>query len=114
LGQILTARRHYAKAEALLREALDIRQRTLPSSHWRIAEVASLLGECLSGLGQYERAEELLVPAQSTIESAFGSGDRHSLNALRRVCDLYDATGRKAQAIECRSRLGKRAAIDGE
>lgn len=108
LGQILITRRDLAKAEPLLREGLDIRRRSLPSNNWRTAEAASLLGECLTGLGRYDEAEELLVPAQATIESALGPDDRRSLNAVRRVCGLYDATHRKAQAIECRSRLEAR------
>lgn len=60
LGGMKVEQRKYAEAEPLLREALD-GQRKTGADTWRRYYTESLLGKCLSGLGQYAEAEPLLL-----------------------------------------------------
>ena len=48
LSRVRIARGHAADVEAMLRRALDMRQRTYPAGHWRIAEAQALLGASLA------------------------------------------------------------------
>jgi eukaryotic-like serine/threonine-protein kinase len=105
LGVLL---RHEGDCEAaveVLGEADAIfRKNEMPPSHRRRLAVAQELGICLTALGDYERAEDVLLgsyeAAAATDEGAAAAGElREKLTAL------YEAWGRTADAEEMRSRL---------
>ena len=60
LGGMKLEQRRYAEAEPLLREALDGQRKKSPDT-WRRYYTESLLGACLTGLGKYAEAEQILL-----------------------------------------------------
>lgn len=49
--------------EAMMRRALEMRQRTYPAGHWRIAEAQALLGASLASQHRNDEAETLMRAA---------------------------------------------------
>jgi serine/threonine protein kinase/tetratricopeptide (TPR) repeat protein len=63
LSRVRIARGHAADVEVMLRRALEMRQRTYPAGHWRIAEAQALLGASLASQHRNEEAEALMRAA---------------------------------------------------
>jgi hypothetical protein len=63
LSRVRIARGHAAEVEAMLRSALEMRQRTYPAGHWRIAEAQALLGASLASQHRNDEAEALMRAA---------------------------------------------------
>ena len=63
LSRVRIARGHAADVEAMLRRALEMRQRTYPEGHWRIAEAQALLGASLAAQHRIDEAEALMRAA---------------------------------------------------
>ncbi len=66
----------HARAESLLREALDAGNRYMVKDSWVLAEVKGALGECLMAQKRYAEAEPLLIESyesfkQSQVEQSF-------------------------------------------
>jgi tetratricopeptide (TPR) repeat protein len=105
----------YAEAEALLHEGLRIREgvKDLPensSMPWRLGVAQSLLGGSLLGQKKYAEAEPLLLAGYEGIkarEQAIPRWYRMTWlpEALERLVQLYEATGRKDKADEWRKKL---------
>lgn len=91
LSRVLLKQGDYQKAEPLVREALKIRQATLPEGDWQLANAESLLGEVYVFQNNYQEAEPLLVKSYETIRDALGSEDLRTREALARVIRLYEA-----------------------
>jgi eukaryotic-like serine/threonine-protein kinase len=79
------------QAEALLRDVLDTRVRTLPAGSWRIGQAHSALGEALSLQGRYADAEAALVAALETLTSGPGQPGREHGLARTRLAVARDA-----------------------
>ena len=90
----------FAEAEPLLRTCLHIRRGTLDEPHWLTAYTESLLGECLTELGQHEEAEPLLINSYPSLEEH----PEQARAALQRIIRLYDTWDRPDQAAEWRTR----------
>jgi eukaryotic-like serine/threonine-protein kinase len=97
-----------ARAEALLVEALAIRERRFPDD-WRTFETRALIGACLLGQKRFAEAEspltdgyygmkdrEVKIPAPSR---------RYVLEAGSQVVKLYEALGKKDEAAEWRVKI---------
>jgi hypothetical protein len=63
ISRVRIALGHAAEVELMLRRALELRQRTYPAGHWRIAEVQALLGASLAAQHRNEEAEALMRAA---------------------------------------------------
>jgi serine/threonine-protein kinase len=74
-----------AGAEALLREALDLRSAVLPVGHWQIAETEGWLGSALAAQGRGTEATALLERAHETLLARRGAADRRTREALARL-----------------------------
>jgi tetratricopeptide (TPR) repeat protein len=115
----------FAPAEEMLRECLAIRERTAPNA-WTRFYTESLLGAALLGQKQYAAAEPLLLKGyegmeQSLRASTMASGrdasraalvtppvlSGHVGDALDRLIQLYDETGRQDDAARYRQAKGK-------
>ncbi|TWT44884.1 Serine/threonine-protein kinase PrkC [Phycisphaerae bacterium RAS1] len=83
-----------AEGEPLLREALDLRHKTLPPGDGRVALTASNLGMCLTALEKYEEAEALLVEAFPILRKTRGDKHRGTRDTLERIIKLYEAWNR--------------------
>src|SRR5207245_2270612 len=120
LGAHYLKQQRYAEAEPLLRECLKSRERH-ESNAWRTFSAKSLLGGSLLGQKKYAEAEPLLLAGyeglkqredkialhRNPLDSFRFPADRQPWlkEALRRLVQLYEATGRPDQAAEWRSRL---------
>ena len=102
------ARQHLAvgapqQAEKLLRHALAVRERTLPSGDWRIAMTKSLLGAALTARRRYVEAERLLLEANAALRDVPGREGREAKATRERLAVLYDAIGRPDRAAGYRA-----------
>ncbi len=93
----------YADAEPLLRECLAIRNKTEPDS-WTTFNTQSMLGGALLGLKKYEEAEPLLLAGYDGMKQREAKippqGKVRLTEAVERLVQLYEATGRKDEAVK--------------
>ena len=88
LARVHIARGNAADVEVMLRRALELRQRTYPAGHWRIAEVQALLGASLAAQHRDDEAEALMRAADRVFQPIPGrqARDREANRArLRRI-----------------------------
>jgi tetratricopeptide (TPR) repeat protein len=101
----------YAEAEPLLRECLALRAQTQPDA-WTTFNTMALLGGALLGRRQYAAAEPLLLKGYAGLkarEQALPPQAKARLpEAVGRLVDLYEATGRPAEAAKWRALLPDR------
>ncbi len=95
----------YADAEPLLRECLGIRAKT-ESENWTTFNTQSMLGGALLGLKKYEEAEPLLLAGYDGMKQRAAKippqGKVRLTEAVERLVQLYEATGRKDEAAKWR------------
>ena len=113
------ARNQPAAAEALLRDALRVRQlapqvipsrrRTLREDHWSLAAVKSMLGAALTAQGRFADAEAVLLEARRELDTTPALDVDVTLN-LARLVDLYTSWGKAGTAAEYRALLSTRGA----
>ena len=97
-----------ARAEPLLRECLAIRERK-PVAGWVTFDAKSMLGAALLGQKKYSEAEPLLLAGyqgmkerEATMTAPFKI---RLLDSLKRLVQLYEATGNQEKAKEWRKLL---------
>ena len=99
-----------AEAEPLLRECLDVRQKKLPDD-WLTFNTQSLLGGSLFAQKKYAEAEPLLLAGYQGMkareEKIAGDSKVRVKEALHRLVQLYDETGRANRATECKQKLAE-------
>ena len=61
-----------------------------------IASSESVLGACLTAEGRYREAEALLLRAHAGLEASCGHDHARTVEARKRLTDLYEAWGRPA------------------
>jgi serine/threonine protein kinase len=98
----------WREAEPILRECLDIRERKEPDD-WATFNTRSMLGACLLGQGNFAEAETLLLTGFEGMkrrEATIPPDAKVRLSdALERLVQLYDATGKPAEAAKRRAEL---------
>lgn len=107
LGRSLTAEGNAAAGLPYLREALARRKVMLPEGHWLLANTTSTLGETLVALGRFAEAEPLLVNSYERLRADRGERHERTIDALRRVIKLYDASKQPARADHYRRILAQ-------
>jgi serine/threonine protein kinase/Tfp pilus assembly protein PilF len=100
LGWVLLDEGRAAEAEALLREAMEIRKKTLPGGHPETAGTESVLGQSLGAQGRYAEAEPLLLGSYARIVAARTDRSREAHEARARIASLYAAWGKPEKARE--------------
>ena len=102
LGGIKLEQQKYAEAEPLLRQALDGQRKTGPDT-WRRYYTESLLGACLTGLGKFAEAEEILLSGYKGVlarQNSMPFENREMLDEARNsIGQLYRAWGKPVPAI---------------
>src|SRR5690606_28451576 len=73
------------RAEAMLREAVRLRERTLPPGHWATAHAESLLGEFLARHGKEDEGRTLGARAVAALEAALGNDHYRTVQARHRL-----------------------------
>lgn len=96
-------------AEALLRDALAMRERLLGADHGRVAESLINLAAWHEANGDYEAAELAAGRALSIREALFGPSDVRSIEVLDRLTAMALRASRLGEAI----RLARRAVAAG-
>jgi serine/threonine protein kinase len=91
------------EGEGVLREALDIRTRSLPKGHYWIASASSALGECLTIERRYAEAEPLLLQGHDGLNTALGPDHYSTKEALKRIVALYEGWNKPALAARYRA-----------
>ncbi len=103
LGEILIERDDLVGAEDRLRKALEMRENETPAVASRVAETRSVLGGYLTAAGRYVEAEPLLVESLPIIRKRWGEQQKHTLKALDRIINLYEAWGKPDDATTYRN-----------
>jgi serine/threonine protein kinase/tetratricopeptide (TPR) repeat protein len=108
LGLTLNRQGKFAESEPLLREALVIFEKHLPND-WSRFYTQNLLGAALAGQKNYSAAEPMLVQGyQGMKEHENGiPGNRLKKldDALERLVQFYEASGRPDQAAEWKKKI---------
>jgi eukaryotic-like serine/threonine-protein kinase len=110
LGEMQLSQQKYAAAETLLREGLNMWEKTKPDS-WKRYYSQGLLGAALSGQMRYAEAESLLVSGYQGMiqrEPGIPSDSRRALVvAGERIVQLYESWGKPERVAEWREKLQK-------
>ncbi len=108
LGLIYLQQKKYVQAESLLRECLQIRQKKLPDD-WSTFHAQAMLGGSLLGQQKYAAAEPLLVQGYEGMKQREAqipaTGKIRLTEALERVVQFYEATGKPDEAATWRKKL---------
>jgi hypothetical protein len=98
----------FARAEPLLRKCLALGG-TRVYEEWRIFETKSMLGAALLGQKKYSEAEPLLLAGYQGMKEREATMTRPSkvrlVESLKRLVQLYEATGNEDKAKEWRRLL---------
>lgn len=103
----LLAQGRAEEAEAEYGRLVAIAKLVLPRRNWYAAKLQSEHGECLIRLGRYAQAELPLLSSYEGLRSSYGPEHPQTLEAMRRLVQLYDAWGRPAQSAEWTAQLYK-------
>ncbi|HTM48023.1 MAG TPA: serine/threonine-protein kinase [Bryobacteraceae bacterium] len=102
LGGMRLEQGRYTEAEPLLREALDGQRKASPDT-WRRYYTESLMGVCLTGLGQYAEAEPILISGYKGVlarQNSMPFENREVLLELKAsIGQLYREWGKAPPAI---------------
>jgi hypothetical protein len=113
LTQTLLAGQKFTEAEQPARECLTIREKQLPDD-WLTFNARNLLGGSLLGQKKYAEAEPILLSSYEGMKQREGkipsAGKARVKENLRRLVQLYEATGQSEKTVEWNRNL---AAFDG-
>ena len=108
IGLGLLEQKKWTEAEPLLRECLAIREKTQPDV-WSTFNTKSLLGGALLGQKKYAEAEPLLLAGYEGMKQREKTipeqGKIRLPEAVERLVQLYEATGKKDEAAKWRKEL---------
>ncbi len=108
LASTLIEQNRHAEAETPARQCLELRT-AQGANVWQINDARVLLGSALMGRGQVADAERELLAAVTAIEPMLPQADdagraRYAM-ALKKLTNLYNATGRRTEAADWRKKL---------
>ncbi len=92
-------------AEPFFKEVTGTDQKIFDPDHWALAYARSLHAACLTKLGRFEQAEELLFAAHSVLQAKLGEQHRRTLQATEFLVELYEAWNKPEKAAEYRALL---------
>jgi eukaryotic-like serine/threonine-protein kinase len=108
IGSGLLEQKKWTEAEPLLRECLAIREKTQPDV-WSTFNTKSLLGGALLGQKKYADAEPLLLAGYEGMKqrekTILEQGKIRLPQAVERLVQLYEATGKTDEAAKWRKAL---------
>jgi tetratricopeptide (TPR) repeat protein len=100
LGACFNLQERYPEAAEIVKQSIEY-QHWSPASRWKQADAKGILGEALTGMGQYEKAEQVLLEAQRGLEEQTSQmvpvvQERNLKKMAARFASLYEKLGRKA------------------
>ncbi len=110
LGRALARVDSVRAGEAYVREAREIRRRTMPAGHWLLASTDGALGEVITLAGRYAEAEQLLLTSEARIRELRGAESAQVADARTRLVLLYTRWGKTAEAAKWQEKLDKKSA----
>src|SRR5437660_5319423 len=93
-GLSLTKTGQPKEGEKLLREAVKLRNESLPKGHYWIALANGALGECLMIQKRYDEAESLLTESYESLKNSQGANNPRTQLARQRLITLYQDLGK--------------------
>jgi tetratricopeptide (TPR) repeat protein/predicted Ser/Thr protein kinase len=105
LAEIKLQHGDFAECTPPAREAVSILDKTFPEGQRRCDQARVVLGRCLTGLGEYEEAEETLLAAFNHLRSLPATTPIHKADlalAADSLIALYDETNRANEAATYR------------
>ena len=113
LGRVYLLQKRYTLAESVLRECLAVRKKKMPDA-WTTFDAKSLLGGALLGQHKFGEAGPLLIQALDEMKECEAtmpaSGKLHLAEAIERLVQFYDGTGKPDDAAKWRKELEARKA----
>jgi eukaryotic-like serine/threonine-protein kinase len=104
LGAVLASQGNFTDAAEHYGSAIQLYADLFPPDDARLANARSQRGRCLTRLGQYEEAEQLLLEAHRALASTGATPPVLTLT-VRGLGDLYEAWGKPEQSAQWRARL---------
>ncbi len=92
------------EAERIAREAVRLRETSLPKGNWMIAMARSELGECLSRQRRYAEAESLLIQSHQDLLASQGATNPHTSSVKQRLAHLYQAWNKPEASSQSHTR----------
>ena len=115
LAGCVRARNELDEAASIYQELVELAAATLPDGDERVFRYQGDYGECLAALGRPDEAEPLLLASYAGYNDGFGAGDRRTRTAAARLIELYEASGRPAEADRYRGpQPGEQGALGTE
>ncbi len=105
LGAALTATGELREAERLFLRGLELADSGLPAWDSTLGDIRAHYGVCLTRMGRYESAEEMLLPGYEELHQKGGDYRVHTQEAAAGLAELYRAWGKPDQAAEWRAKL---------
>jgi WD40 repeat protein/serine/threonine protein kinase/tetratricopeptide (TPR) repeat protein len=109
-GLLLLDQKQWAAAEAIIREALEIREKSQPDA-WTTFNTQSMLGGALLGQKKYTNAEPLLLKGYESMKAREKTIPPQGLvrisEALDRLIELYTATNKPEEVKKYRAERAK-------
>ena len=99
-ANLLLAQRRFAEARQIAAHARGILEANLPKDHWQVAMAMNVEGAALAGLGQYEKAESLLLSSLPKLHGSPLPGLEKTGRA--RLAALYNQWGKPDRAVQYR------------
>ena len=106
MAEIYVRQGRFGEAESVFREMLELRREAFGEDHRLTSELKSSLGAALTGLGELQEAEILLLDAYGRFSSERGPDDPRTKLAAKRLVTLYEARGDDAEAARYRPAAG--------
>ena len=97
-GDYLRRRSRFVEAEALLRQALAMRERLFGADHLTTAETVNALGIAIIEMSRFDEAEQLLRKALAVRERQLGETHLDVAETLYHLADLYHSLGQYDEA----------------
>ncbi len=102
MASVFLEQERYAEAETIFRDMLALRREQLPEEHRLVSELKYSLGAALTGLGQLDEAEALLLDAYTRFYGDRDADDPRTRRTARRLAQLYELKGDNEQVARFR------------
>jgi eukaryotic-like serine/threonine-protein kinase len=100
IASVYVDQKNYEEATQLYRKVLALRRESLSDDHKTVIDAKNSLGGALTGLKRYKEAEELLLESYQQSLKTRGSKDGRTQRAMRKLIELYKASGQSNQVEE--------------
>ena len=105
LGMTLVMQGNDEEGAHRYREAIVIHPALLTEGGPQRAETRGVYGLLIQRTGRYDEAEQHLLASVEVMRDRLGPADNRTLNAIKRLVDLYEAWGKPNEATEYRALL---------